>query len=48
MNRAQISVLKQSHQVRLRCFLQCQHCMTLETQIRLQLLCDLTNKPLEW
>ncbi|KAL0913870.1 hypothetical protein M5K25_017362 [Dendrobium thyrsiflorum] len=44
---AQICVFKETNKVCLRCLLQSQHGMALETQIRLEILCDLTNKPLE-
>lgn len=37
MNCTQVGVLKQSHKICFCCLLQCQHRVTLETQIRLQI-----------
>ncbi|KAK3037772.1 hypothetical protein RJ639_030691 [Escallonia herrerae] len=47
MNRAQIGVLEQSHQVCLRHLLQRRHDKALEPQVRLEVLRDLANEPLE-
>ena len=47
VNRAQVGVLEQTDQVRLRCLLQCQHGGTLEAKIGLEVLRDLTHKSLE-
>lgn len=44
----QVSVFKQSNEVRLCRLLQCQHRMALETQVSLEILRNLTNQPLEW
>ncbi len=48
MNGAEIGILKQSHHVRLSCFLQGKHCLTLEPEITLVLLSNLSHKSLEW
>jgi len=45
---AQVGVLEQTHQVCFRSLLQGKHRMALETQISLEILGNLPNKPLEW
>ncbi len=47
MDCTQISVLKEPHQVRLRCFLQRQNRRALEAQISLEVLSDLPHQSLE-
>lgn len=47
VDRTQVGVLEEPHQVRLRSFLQCQHCRRLESQVGLVFLRDLANQPLE-
>lgn len=47
MNGAQISILKESHQVGFCSFLQGQHGGGLETKVGLEILCHLTNKTLK-
>ncbi len=48
MNSAQISILKQRHQVCLRCLLQRQNCLTLETHLLLELSSNFPHQTLEW
>mmetsp|Transcript_1071 Transcript_1071/g.1704 ORF Transcript_1071/g.1704 Transcript_1071/m.1704 type:complete len:116 (-) Transcript_1071:6-353(-) len=48
MDGAQIRVFEQTYEVRLGGFLKRQHSGALETQIRLEVLSDFTNKTLEW
>ena len=45
--RAQVGVFEESDQVGFRGFLQCQDGRRLEAQVRLKVLCDLTNEALE-
>ncbi|GLJ31279.1 hypothetical protein SUGI_0627460 [Cryptomeria japonica] len=47
MNGAEVGVLKEPHQVCLRCFLQRRNGGALEAQIGLKVLCNLPHKPLE-
>ncbi|DBA01218.1 TPA: hypothetical protein N0F65_002353 [Lagenidium giganteum] len=42
-----VRVLEQSHQIRLGGLLQREHGRALETQVRLEILCDLTHQALE-
>ena len=46
--RTQVGVFEESDQVGFRGFLQCQDGRRLEAQVRLEVLCDLTNEALEW
>src|SRR5688572_26398489 len=48
MDGAQVRVLEQRHQVGLGRFLQSQYGRALESQIRLEILSDLTDQALEW
>ena len=45
--RAQVGVFEESDQISFRSFLQCQDGRRLEAQVRLEILCDLTNEALE-
>ena len=47
VNGTQISVFKQTHQIRLSCLLKSSHCAALEPQIGLEILSDLSHKSLE-
>ncbi|KAG0564265.1 hypothetical protein KC19_8G097000 [Ceratodon purpureus] len=47
VDRAQVGVLEQTHQVRLRRLLKGEHGVALKTQIGLEVLGDLTDQPLE-
>jgi len=47
MNSTQIGILKQSHKVRLCCFLKSSHCAALEPQICLEILCYFSHQPLK-
>lgn len=47
MNSAQIGVLEQTHKVRLRSLLQRRHSRALEPKIRLEILSNLPDQPLE-
>ena len=47
VNRTQVGVLKQTHQVSLRSFLKRKNSVTLEPQISLEVLRDFTNKTLK-
>ncbi|KAL7465508.1 hypothetical protein ACHAXS_010974, partial [Conticribra weissflogii] len=47
VNGAQVGVLEQTHQVRLRCLLKSQHGGALETEVTLEVLRDLADKTLE-
>ena len=48
VNSTQVGVFKQTHQVGLACFLKSAYGSTLEAKIRLEVLCDFTDKTLEW
>merc|ERR1719244_542374 len=48
MNGTQIGVLKQAHKVGLTGLLQSPHSCTLEPQVSLEILGNLTNQTLEW
>ena len=48
MDGAEVGVLKESNQVSLTSFLKGHHSRALEPQISLEVLGNLTNKPLEW
>lgn len=47
MDGAQISVFEQANQVGFGGFLQGEHCLTLETNVLLELLGDFPHEPLE-
>ena len=48
MDGAQVGVLKQTNKVSLRCLLKGLHCRSLESQVGLEVLGDLTDQTLEW
>ena len=48
MDRAEIGVLEKANQICLGCSLQCFDSVTLHTEIRLEVLHDLTAQTLEW
>ena len=48
MDGTQIRVFEQSDHVRLSCFLQRQHGLWLEAQVRFELLGNLADQSLEW
>ena len=48
MYSTQIGVLKQTNQVCLTCLLESHHGRTLEPEISLEILSNLTNQTLEW
>ena len=48
VDRAQVGVLKESHEVSLTSLLQSQNSTSLESKIRFEILSNLTNQALEW
>lgn len=48
MNGAEIGIFKQPNEVSFSRLLQRQNRVALETQICLEILCDFSDKPLEW
>jgi hypothetical protein len=48
VNCEQVRVFKEPDEICLCCFLQCQDRCGLESQVLLEILCDLPDKPLEW
>ena len=47
MDGAEVGVLKEAHKISLASLLKCHYSRTLEPQVSLEVLCDLTNKALE-
>ncbi|KRY04119.1 hypothetical protein T12_5679, partial [Trichinella patagoniensis] len=48
MDSTKVCVFKETNKVGFCSFLQCKHCMALETQISLEVLGDFTHQPLKW
>ena len=47
MDGTEVGVLKEAHKISLASLLKCHYSRTLEPQVSLEVLCDLTNKALE-
>ena len=48
MDGAEVGILKEPNQISLTCLLKSHHSRALEPQVSLEVLSNLTNKPLEW
>ena len=48
VDRTEIGIFEEPHEVGFRGFLKSKHSRALEAEIRLEVLCDLTHEALEW